>query len=277
MARSSIASRQCWIGSLPLRRRMPIRQRCGVEPFAWFRDVLSRIPAHSITRLSECFRTTGNQRPPRLKLKQSPTSHVQDHSGCGSRDAYSEFVWPKQIRHAKSVGERSANIRRNIARRRTRCGRSFHSFTRLDDHLDEHAASGSATTAAVAAYKRIPPVLVVRDAAHASDQKRFKIIGKVPLESRRDSLNGPFTVQSASAVSAPTAASSSTRTSRLIRRFRFDRTGPDKDLALRVALRFRFSARSGDHPYAASTAPKQPPIRSHQEFIGVGFGMTPTN
>ena len=25
----------------------------GVEPFAWFRDVLSRIPAHSITRLSE--------------------------------------------------------------------------------------------------------------------------------------------------------------------------------------------------------------------------------
>jgi len=28
-------------------------KRCGVEPFAWFRDVLSRIPTHSITRLSE--------------------------------------------------------------------------------------------------------------------------------------------------------------------------------------------------------------------------------
>jgi transposase len=28
-------------------------KRCGVEPFAWFRDVLSRIPGHSITRLSE--------------------------------------------------------------------------------------------------------------------------------------------------------------------------------------------------------------------------------
>lgn len=28
-------------------------KRSGVEPFAWFRDVLSRIPAHSITRLSE--------------------------------------------------------------------------------------------------------------------------------------------------------------------------------------------------------------------------------
>ena len=28
-------------------------KRCGVEPFAWFRDVLSCIPAHSITRLSE--------------------------------------------------------------------------------------------------------------------------------------------------------------------------------------------------------------------------------
>jgi hypothetical protein len=27
--------------------------RCSVEPFAWFRDVLSRTPAHSITRLSE--------------------------------------------------------------------------------------------------------------------------------------------------------------------------------------------------------------------------------
>jgi transposase len=28
-------------------------KRCGVEPFAWFNDVLSRIPAHSITRLTE--------------------------------------------------------------------------------------------------------------------------------------------------------------------------------------------------------------------------------
>jgi len=28
-------------------------KRCGVEPFAWFRDVLSRIPAHSVNRLEE--------------------------------------------------------------------------------------------------------------------------------------------------------------------------------------------------------------------------------
>jgi hypothetical protein len=28
-------------------------KRCSIEPFAWFRDVLSRMPAHSITRLSE--------------------------------------------------------------------------------------------------------------------------------------------------------------------------------------------------------------------------------
>ena len=28
-------------------------KRCGVEPFAWFHDVLSRIPAHPITQLSE--------------------------------------------------------------------------------------------------------------------------------------------------------------------------------------------------------------------------------
>jgi hypothetical protein len=28
-------------------------KRCDVEPFAWFRDVLSRIPSHSINRLSE--------------------------------------------------------------------------------------------------------------------------------------------------------------------------------------------------------------------------------
>ncbi|MCC6858171.1 MAG: transposase domain-containing protein [Bryobacterales bacterium] len=27
--------------------------RSGIEPFAWFRDVLSRIPAHSMTRLNE--------------------------------------------------------------------------------------------------------------------------------------------------------------------------------------------------------------------------------
>jgi len=27
-------------------------KRCGVEPLAWFPDVFSRIPAHSITRLS---------------------------------------------------------------------------------------------------------------------------------------------------------------------------------------------------------------------------------
>jgi transposase len=28
-------------------------KRCGVEPFAWFRDVLSRLPAHSVNRLNE--------------------------------------------------------------------------------------------------------------------------------------------------------------------------------------------------------------------------------
>jgi transposase len=28
-------------------------KRCNVEPSAWFRDVLSRIPSHSITRLNE--------------------------------------------------------------------------------------------------------------------------------------------------------------------------------------------------------------------------------
>ena len=28
-------------------------KRCGIEPFTWFHDVLSRIPAHSVNRLSE--------------------------------------------------------------------------------------------------------------------------------------------------------------------------------------------------------------------------------
>ena len=28
-------------------------KRCGVEPFTWFRDVLSRLPSHSITQLGE--------------------------------------------------------------------------------------------------------------------------------------------------------------------------------------------------------------------------------
>ena len=28
-------------------------KRCGVEPFAWFRDVLTRIATHSLNRLAE--------------------------------------------------------------------------------------------------------------------------------------------------------------------------------------------------------------------------------
>jgi hypothetical protein len=28
-------------------------KRCGVEPFAWFSDVLTRIPEHCVTRLHE--------------------------------------------------------------------------------------------------------------------------------------------------------------------------------------------------------------------------------
>lgn len=36
-----------------LRSFIPSCKRSGIEPFAWFRDVLARIPAHSITRLSE--------------------------------------------------------------------------------------------------------------------------------------------------------------------------------------------------------------------------------
>ena len=36
-----------------LRSFIAFCKRSGIEPFAWFRDVLSRIPAHSITRLRE--------------------------------------------------------------------------------------------------------------------------------------------------------------------------------------------------------------------------------
>jgi transposase len=46
-------------------------KRCSVEPFAWFNDVLSRIPAHSIARLPNCFPTTGNRRLPLLRLDNS--------------------------------------------------------------------------------------------------------------------------------------------------------------------------------------------------------------
>jgi hypothetical protein len=28
-------------------------KRCGVEPFAWFRDVLTRLATHPVTRLAE--------------------------------------------------------------------------------------------------------------------------------------------------------------------------------------------------------------------------------
>ena len=36
-----------------LRSLIATCKRCSVEPFAWFRDVLSRISAHSIIQLSE--------------------------------------------------------------------------------------------------------------------------------------------------------------------------------------------------------------------------------
>ncbi|MCL5743341.1 MAG: transposase domain-containing protein [Acidobacteria bacterium] len=42
-------------GAAVLRSFIASCKRSGVEPFAWFRDVLSRIPAHSITRLTECL------------------------------------------------------------------------------------------------------------------------------------------------------------------------------------------------------------------------------
>ena len=38
---------------LVLRSFIASCKRSGIEPFAWFRDVLSRIPEHSITRLGE--------------------------------------------------------------------------------------------------------------------------------------------------------------------------------------------------------------------------------
>ena len=41
-------------------------KRCGVEPFAWFRDVLSRIPAHSITRLAELLPHNWQSAPARI-------------------------------------------------------------------------------------------------------------------------------------------------------------------------------------------------------------------
>jgi len=51
-------------------------KRSGVEPFAWFRDVLSRIPGHSITRLSELLPHKCSRRLPLAKLKQSAyTTH----------------------------------------------------------------------------------------------------------------------------------------------------------------------------------------------------------
>jgi len=43
-------------------------KRCGVEPFAWFNDVLSRVPAHSIARLTELL-PHNSRRLPLVKLK----------------------------------------------------------------------------------------------------------------------------------------------------------------------------------------------------------------
>ena len=63
-------------------------KRCGVEPFAWFRDVLSRIPAHSITRLSELL-------PHNWKPLTSPASSLsirRYHKSRTIRDAVHETL-----------------------------------------------------------------------------------------------------------------------------------------------------------------------------------------
>ncbi len=56
-------------------------KRCGVEPFAGFRDVLSRIPAHSITRLGELL--PHNWKPhdlPRSGLSCEACGHYHNSS-----------------------------------------------------------------------------------------------------------------------------------------------------------------------------------------------------
>lgn len=62
-------------------------KRSGVEPFAWFRDVLSRIPAHSITRLGELlphnWKRLNSPRQSKLRI-----ARVEDRQERGSRAAY---------------------------------------------------------------------------------------------------------------------------------------------------------------------------------------------
>src|SRR5258708_10114844 len=52
-------------------------KRSGIEPFAWFHDVLSRFPAHSITRLNELL-------PHNWKPNNPPGSSLS----CGSRQFF---------------------------------------------------------------------------------------------------------------------------------------------------------------------------------------------
>jgi len=47
-------------------------QRADVEPFAWFKDVLSRIAAHPITRIAELCPTSGHPASPNEFKARSP-------------------------------------------------------------------------------------------------------------------------------------------------------------------------------------------------------------
>src|SRR5215813_12006725 len=58
-------------------------KRSGIEPFAWFRDVLSRIPAHSITRLSELLPHNWKPTTSTASLINPLLAHIQDHLRCG--------------------------------------------------------------------------------------------------------------------------------------------------------------------------------------------------
>src|ERR1700682_3531342 len=70
-------------------------KRCGVEPFAWFRDVLSRIATHPMHRLPGLL-------PPNRQTFDTP-AHPQHQPGGNASRLRSRFPHPESLRIREQV------------------------------------------------------------------------------------------------------------------------------------------------------------------------------
>ena len=96
-------------------------KRNAVEPYAWFRDVLSRIAMHPSTRSKNYCRTSGrpSPRPPiKPEIKQNPHSRVEAQGRITSRLHWFRFFTLRSgqptARPPGSTPELCPQIRRDL-------------------------------------------------------------------------------------------------------------------------------------------------------------------